>query len=91
LEILIIALCLSIGTAVAWLVALYSERGPYLLIWDNVFGMAGAGLCAAAIAWLTPAIGAVGVVIAGPLCAYLAILAGQKIRRAMSNKTDFPT
>ena len=87
MEILIIALCLSIGTAVAWLVALYSERGPYLLIWDNVFGMAGAGLCAAAIAWLVPAIGAVGLVIAGPLCAYLAILAGQKLRRIFLNRS----
>jgi O-antigen/teichoic acid export membrane protein len=87
LEILTIALCLSIGTCVAWLVALYSERGPYLLIWDNVFGMTGAGLCAAAIAWLVPAVGAVGLVIAGPICAYLAIVAGQRIRRIFLNRS----
>jgi hypothetical protein len=86
LEILTIALCLSIGTCVAWLVALYSERGPYLLIWDNVFGMTGAALCAAAIAWLAPAIGAAGLVIGGPVCAWLAIVAGQAIRRALWNR-----
>ena len=85
LDILTVALCMSIGTAVAWLVALYSDRGPYLLLWDNMFGMTGAALCAAAIAWLAPAVGAVGLVIAGPLCAYLAIVAGQAIRRALSN------
>ena len=87
MDILTVALCLSIGTAVAWLVALYSDRGPYLLLWDNMFGMTGAALCAVAIAWLAPAAGAVGLVIAGPVCAYLVIVAGQAIRRALSNKS----
>ena len=86
MEILTIALCLSIGTCVAWLVALYSKRGPYLLLWDNVFAMTGTALCAVAIAWLVPAIGVLGLVIAGPLCAYLAIVAGQAIRRALLNR-----
>jgi hypothetical protein len=83
LQILTIALCLSIGSAVAWLFALYSARGPYLLLWDTLFGMIGAALCAAAIAYFVPIIGVVGLVTAGPACAAMMILVGQVLLRAV--------
>jgi hypothetical protein len=83
-DILTIALCLSIGSAVPWLIALYTERGVQLLLWDVPFATAGAALCAAATAWLVPWLGVVGLVAAGPLCAYLAMRAGDALRRALA-------
>jgi hypothetical protein len=85
LSILTIALCLSIGSAVAWLFALYSARGPYLLFWDTSFGIIGAALCAVAIAYLVPVVGVAGLVMAGPLCAAISIVASHAIRRAISS------
>ena len=73
---------LCIGSAVAWLIAIYTERGAHLLIWNHVFGIAGAALCALAIAWLFPSLGVVGLVTAGPVCAVAMILAGNAVRRA---------
>jgi hypothetical protein len=84
LDILTIALCISIGNAVAWLIALYTDRGVQLLLWDVPFATAGAALCALAIAWIAPTLGVVGLVTAGPLCAVLMIVAGNAIRRALS-------
>ena len=83
MDILTIALCISIGNAVAWLIALYTQRGVHLLLWDILFGMVGAALCAVAIAWVTPTLGVVGLVTAGPFCAVLMIFAGDAIRRAL--------
>ena len=74
---------MSVGCAVAWLIALYSARGPALLIWDVLFGMMGAGLCVLAITFIDPRFGVIGVVTAGPLCAVLMIVAGHAIRRAV--------
>ena len=82
MDILTIALCMSIGSAVAWLIALYTHRGVHLLFWNTFFGMAGAALCALLIAWTAPALGVVGLVIAGPIFAVLTIVAGNAIRRA---------
>ena len=76
-------LCLSIGSMVAWLIALYTEHGARLLIWNHVFGIAGAALCAVAIAWFFPSLGLVGLVIAGPVCAIAMIVAGNAVRRAL--------
>jgi hypothetical protein len=84
LDILTIALCISIGNAVAWLIALYTDRGVQLLLWDVPFATVGAALCALAIAWIAPTLGVVGLVMAGPLCAVLMIVAGNAIRRALS-------
>jgi hypothetical protein len=83
MDILTIALCMSIGSAVAWLMALYTERGVQLLLWDMPFAMAGAALCALAIAAIAPAYVVVGLLMAGPFCAVVAIFAGQAIRRAL--------
>jgi hypothetical protein len=50
LDILTIALCISIGSAVAWLLALYTDRGVHALLWDTLFATAGAALCALTLA-----------------------------------------
>ena len=87
MDTLSIALCISIGSCVAWLVALYTPAGTLSLLWNVPFGMAGAALCALAIAWFAPWLGVAGLVIAGPLGAVLAILAGDAILRALRRPT----
>ena len=81
MDFLTVTLCMCIGCAVAWSIALYTERGYRWLIWDTFAGMAGAALCALAIAWLAPRFIIVGLVIAGPVCAYLVIVAGRSVRK----------
>ena len=83
LDILTMALCLSIGCAVAWLIALYTRRGVQLLLWDLPFATAGAALCALAVAWFAPTLGVLGLVTVGPVFAVLMIAAGDAIRRAL--------
>jgi len=84
LDILTIALCMSIGAAVPWLLALYTSRGVRLLLWDVPFATAGAALCALALAGTSPTVSLVGLVTAGPLCAVLVLVIGHAIRRALS-------
>ena len=69
MDFLTVTLCMCIGTAVAWLFALYTPRGAHLLFWNTFFGMLGAALCALAIFRFAPVLSVVGLVIAGPLCA----------------------
>ena len=57
------ALIMSIGSAVAWLVALYSARGPALLIWDVLFGMSGTGWTYMLILTFTSGVVAQGLVV----------------------------
>jgi hypothetical protein len=78
------ALCLSIGSAVAWLIALYTRRGVQWLLWDVPFAIAGAALCALAVGWFAPAFGVVGLVVAGPVFAIVMIAAGDAIRRTLA-------
>ena len=78
---LTITLCLCIGQAVAWLIAIYSERGAYLLLWDALFATVGAALCALAIGWLAPKLGVVGLVTAGPCCAVVMVFIGRVLGR----------
>ena len=85
---LTIALCLSIGSAVGWLIAIYAESGPRLLIWNVAFGMVGAALCALVLAWIEPAIVVAGLVMAGPFISLLTIIAGQAIMRSLSRATS---
>ncbi len=80
---LTIILCMCIGQAIAWLIAIYTERGAHLLLWNALFGTVGAALCALAIAWIAPTLGVVGLMTVGPLCALLMIFAGHAIRRAL--------
>ena len=82
MDFLTATLCMSIGTAVAWLIALYTPGGAYLLFWNTFFGMLGTALCAWAIIAFAPVLGVVGLVIAGPFFALLAIVLGNAIRRA---------
>ena len=83
MDFLTVSLCMSIGTAVAWLFALYTPRGSYLLFWNTFFGMAGAFLCLWAIAWMSPTLRLVVLVIAAPLCAAVTIVVGNAVRRAI--------
>ena len=88
LDILTIALCISIGNAVAWLIALYTQQGVHLLLWNMQFGTVGAALCAAAITWIAPTLGVVGLVTAGPLCGLLMIVAGDAVIRAILGRSS---
>jgi len=81
LDNLIIAICLSIGCAVPWLLALYTERGERLLLLDTLLAMAGAAACAFAFSFASPTIRLIALVLAGPLFAVLMILAGDAARR----------
>jgi hypothetical protein len=83
MDTLSIALCISIGSCVAWLIALYRPDGTSSLLWHFPLGMAGAALCALAIARFAPWLGVAGLVIAGPFGAVLMIVAGEAIVRAL--------
>jgi hypothetical protein len=77
------ALCISIGTGVPWLMAVYSERRARQLIENNVLGLVGTGLAASAFKWISPTYAIVLLVSLGPVVALLAIAAGQAARRAV--------
>jgi hypothetical protein len=83
MDILTIALCISIGNAVAWLMALYTKRGVTFLLWDVPFATAGAALCALAVTLISTKLVVVTLVTVGPLCALLLIFTGHAIRRAL--------
>jgi hypothetical protein len=83
LDILTIALCMSIGCAVAWLLALYTDRGVRHLLLDTLFAAAGAALCALAFAGTSPTLSLVGLVTAGPLCSLLMIVIGHAVIRVL--------
>jgi hypothetical protein len=83
LDNLTIAICLSIGCAAPWVLALCTKRGERLLLWDTALAMAGAALCALAFSSASPTVRLVGLVVAGPLCAVLMIFIGDRIRRAL--------
>jgi len=83
LDFLTVALCLSIGNAVAWLLALYTDRGMEMLIWNVAFGVVGATLCALAISVVGLPYGTIWLLAIGPFCGLLQILAGHAIRRVV--------
>ena len=76
-------LCLSIGCAVAWLMALYTPRGEQMLIWDTVVGTAGAVLSALILWWIAPIYIVVGLLFLGPIFARLAIAFADLVRRSL--------
>ncbi len=88
LDTLIIALCLSIGCVVAWLMALYTARGERRLLSDTLFAIVGAAACAFALAWTSPTVQLVALVIAGPVCGVLAIMAADAVRRWLRARRD---
>ena len=87
---LTIALCLSIGTGVPWLVAIYSVNGARQLIENSVFGLVGAALGASAFNWISPTYGIIALVSLGPVVAFLTIAAGQAVKRAILFKLSRP-
>jgi hypothetical protein len=86
LDDLTMALCISIGTGVPWLIATYSDTGARQLIGNTVFGMLGIALGAGAFNWMSPAYGIIALIAAGPLVTFLAIVAGQAVKRAILSR-----
>lgn len=90
LDNLTIALCISIGTGVPWLMAIYSDQGARQLIVNSVFGLAGTAIGASMFNWMSPTYGIVALVAVGPVVALLAIAAGQAVKRAILSKLAWP-
>jgi hypothetical protein len=86
LDNLTIALCISIGTGVPWLIAIYSENGARQLIENSVFGLVGTALGAYAFNWISSTYSLVALVSIGPLVAFLSIASGQAVKRAILSK-----
>ena len=86
LDNLSIALCISIGTGVPWLIAVYSDNGARQLIGNSVFGMLGITFGARVFNWISPTYSIVALVSVGPLIAFLTIVAGQAAKRAILSK-----
>jgi hypothetical protein len=86
LDNLTIALCISIGTGVPWLIATYSDNGARQLIGNTVFGMLGTAFAASAFNWISPTYSIIALVSVGPLVAFLTIAAGQAVKRAILSK-----
>ena len=83
---LTIALCISIGTGVPWLMAIYSDQAARQLIGNSVFGLVGTAAGASAFNWMSPTYGIVALVTVGPVVAFLAIAAGQAVKRAILSR-----
>jgi len=90
LDNLTIALCISIGTGVPWLMAIHSDLGARQLIVNSVFGLVGTAIGASAFNWMSPTYGIVALVTVGPAVAFLTITAGQAAKRAILSKMAWP-
>jgi hypothetical protein len=86
MDILITALCISIGTGVPWLVAIYSDNGDRQLIENSVFGLLGTAFGAIAFNWIFSMYSIIALVSLGPVVAFLAIAAGQAAKRAILSR-----
>jgi hypothetical protein len=86
LDNLTVALCISIGTGVPWLIAVYSDNGARQLIGNTVFGMVGTVFAASAFNWIFSEYGIVALVTLGPAVAFLTIAAGQAAKRAVLSR-----
>ena len=80
------ALCISIGTGVPWLIAVYSDNGARQLIGNNVLGLAGTVLAASAFNWISPTYAIVALISFGPVVAFLTIVAGQAVKRTILSR-----
>jgi hypothetical protein len=80
------ALCLSIGTGVPWLLAIYSEDRARQLIENCVLGLAGTALGAGAFNWMFFNYGIVALVFLGPAVAFLSVASGQAAKRAILSR-----
>jgi hypothetical protein len=86
LDYLTLALCISIGTGVPWLIAIYSDNAARRLIGNTVFSMLGTVAGAILFNWISPAYGLIALISAGPVVAFLAIAAGQAIKSAILSR-----
>jgi hypothetical protein len=84
LDFLVGCICLSIGCAVAWVLALYTPRGEAFLLGDTFFATAGAVLCALILWWTAPVYIVVGLLFLGPFFARGAIALTDLVRRSVS-------
>ncbi|MGD9868337.1 MAG: hypothetical protein AB7U38_10110 [Hyphomicrobiales bacterium] len=75
-----IILSMCIGNAVAWFAAVYRPSATRNLLWNVILGSIAAALCGLALGRITPEYASVGLLIAGPLCAWAAILAAERLR-----------
>lgn len=86
MDTLTMALCISIGTGVPWLIAVYSEDRARQLIENSVLALAGTAGAAGMFHWLFSPYGIVALVSLGPVVAYLTIVAGQAARRGILSR-----
>jgi hypothetical protein len=86
LDTLTIALCISIGTGVPWLIAIQSDDGARQLIANSVLGLAGTALGASLFNWISPAYSIIALISLGPVVAFLAIAAGQAVKRGVLSR-----
>jgi len=83
-----IAIC--IANTVAWLLAIYTERGARNLLWNVVFGTVGTLLLGLAIGWINPPHPTAILLFAGPICALLAIWAGHVAKQRLKKTNPHP-
>lgn len=81
---LTLALCISIGTGVPWLAAIYSDTNARLLISNSLSSLIGTVAAAVLFTWISPAYGLVALLVLGPAIAWLAMAAGQALKRAIA-------
>lgn len=86
MDYLTLALCISIGTGVPWLAAVYSDNGARRLLGNSVFSLIGTVAGASLFTWISPTYGIVALVTLGPVVAVLAMVAGQAIKLAILSK-----
>jgi hypothetical protein len=86
LDNLTIALCISIGYGVPWLIAIYSDDGARRLIENSVLGLAGTAFGASAFNWLFSKYSIIALVSLGPVVAFLTIIAGQAVKRTVLSR-----
>jgi hypothetical protein len=79
-------LCISIGTGVPWLIAIYSENGDRQLIENSVLGLLGTALGASAFNWIFSTYSIIALASLGPVVAFLTIAAGQAVKRAILSR-----
>jgi hypothetical protein len=86
LDNLSIALCISIGTGVPWLIAIYSEDGARQLIENSVFGLVGTALGASAFNWISSTYSIIALVSLGPVVAFLTVISAQAVKRVILSR-----
>ena len=86
MDFLTLTLCISIGTGVPWLMAVYSDDSARRLIGNTAFSMIGTVAAASLFNSISPAYGIIALVSVGPVAALLAIAAGQAVKRAIVSR-----